>query len=377
MTRVIKLLEHEGKRILATHGISIPPGAIYPELPPGTRGPFVVKAQVYAGGRGKAGGIQIADDAKAIAEVADRVMAMTIGGEAVRAVYVEAKIKLEHEFYLAAMIDRDAGRPVLLASTEGGVDIESVAAERIVRVVIDPLVGLRPYGLADLTRRLGLGGDKAKAFADVATRVLHVLEAEDAELVEINPLVLDKDGVLIAADAKVILDEDAGFRHDGRVQIPQGSAFERQARALDVIGIELEGHDVAAVMNGAGMTMATLDQLVAMGASVRGLIELHGAMALGPQHVSEVFELICGLKPKVLLLNFYMQFRTLDTIAEGLAMARKRSPIVEAMPVVVRMRGLEEDKARTILRSLNCEVTDNFEEACRRTIAIARAQVTG
>ena len=374
---MIKLLEHEGKRILATHGIPIPPGAIYPELPPGTRGPFVVKAQVYAGGRGKAGGIQIVDDAKAINEAADRIKAMTIGGEAVRAVYVEAKIELEHEFYLAAMIDRDAGRPVLLASTEGGVDIESVAAERIVRVEIDPLVGLRPYGLADLTRRLGLDGDKARAFADVATRVLHALEAEDAELVEINPLVLDKGGALIAADAKVILDEDAGFRHDGRVQIPQGSAFERQARALDVIGIELEGHDVAAVMNGAGMTMATLDQLVAMGASVRGLIELHGAMALGPQHVSEVFELICGLKPKVLLLNFYMQFRTLDTIAEGLAMARKRSPIVEAMPVVVRMRGLEEDKARTILRSLNCEVTDNFEDACRRTIAVAHAQVTG
>jgi succinyl-CoA synthetase beta subunit len=374
---VIKLLEHEGKRILAAHGIPIPPGALYPDLPPGTRGPFVVKAQVYAGGRGKAGGIQIVDDAKAIADAADRIQEMTIGGDSVRAVYVEAKIEHEHEFYLAAMIDRDAGRPVLLASTGGGIDIESVAAEYIVRVEIDPLVGLRPYGLADLTRRLGLDGDNAKAFADTATRVLDALEKEDAELVEINPLVLDKDGALIAADAKVILDEDAGFRHDGRVQIPQGSEFERSARALDVIGIEFDGHDVAAVMNGAGMTMATLDQLVAMGASVRALVELHGAMAQGPQHVSEVIELICGLEPKVLLLNFYMQFRTLDTIAEGLAMARQRSPIVEAMPVVVRMRGLEEDKARTILMSLNCEVTGNFEEACRRTIAVARAQVTG
>ncbi len=374
---MIKLLEHEGKRILAAHGIPIPPGALYPDLPPGTRGPFVVKAQVYAGGRGKAGGIQIVDDAKAIADAADRIQEMTIGGDSVRAVYVEAKIEHEHEFYLAAMIDRDAGRPVLLASTGGGIDIESVAAEHIVRVEIDPLVGLRPYGLADLTRRLGLDGDNAKAFADTATRVLDALEKEDAELVEINPLVLDKDGALIAADAKVILDEDAGFRHDGRVQIPQGSEFERSARALDVIGIEFDGHDVAAVMNGAGMTMATLDQLVAMGASVRALVELHGAMAQGPQHVSEVIELICGLEPKVLLLNFYMQFRTLDTIAEGLAMARQRSPIVEAMPVVVRMRGLEEDKARTILMSLNCDVTGNFEEACRRTIAVARAQVTG
>ena len=374
---MIKLLEHEGKRILAAHGIPIPPGALYPDLPPGTRGPFVVKAQVYAGGRGKVGGIQIVDDVKAIADAAGRIQEMTIGGDSVRAVYVEAKIEREREFYLAAMIDRDAGRPVLLASTEGGIDIESVAAERIVRVEIDPLVGLRPYGLADLTRRLGLDGDNAKAFADTAARVLDALEKEDAELVEINPLVLDKDGALIAADAKVILDEDAGFRHDGRVQIPQGSEFERSARALDVIGIEFDGHDVAAVMNGAGMTMATLDQLVAMGASVRALVELHGAMAQGPQHVSEVIELICGLEPKVLLLNFYMQFRTLDTIAEGLAMARQRSPIVEAMPVVVRMRGLEEDKARTTLMSLNCEVTGNFEEACRRTIAVARAQATG
>ncbi|MDP6788855.1 MAG: hypothetical protein QGI13_17245 [Rhodospirillales bacterium] len=374
---MIKLLEHEGKRILAAHGIPIPPGALYPDLPPGTRGPFVVKAQVYAGGRGKAGGILIVDDAESVNDAASRIEAMKIGGEAVRAVYVEAKVEREHEFYLAAMIDRDVGRPVLLASAEGGVDIESVAAERIVRVEIDPLVGLRPYGLADLTRRLGLVGDRARAFADTAARVLDALEKEDAELVEINPLVLDNNGALIAADAKVILDEDAGFRHDGRVQIPQGSEFERRARELDVIGIELEGHDVAAIMNGAGMTMATLDQLVAMGASVRGLIELHGAMARGPQHVSEVMELICELKPKVLLLNFYMQFRTLDTIAEGLAMARQRSPIVAAMPVVVRMRGLEEDKARTILQSLNCEVTGNFEEACRRTVAAAGARVTG
>ena len=374
---MIKLLEHEGKRILAAHGIPIPPGAIYPELPAGTQGPFVVKAQVYGGGRGKAGGIQIVDDVKAIADAAGRIKGMTIGGEAVRAVYVEAKIEFEREFYLAAMIDRDAGQPVLLASTEGGVDIESVAAERIVRVAIDPLIGLRSYGLADLTRRIGLDGDRAKAFADIAARALDALEEEDAELVEINPLVLDKGGALVAADAKVVLDEDAAYRHDGRVQIPQGSEFERSARALDVIGIELEGHDVAAIMNGAGMTMATLDQLVAMGASVRGVIELHGAMARGPRQVSEVIELICGLRPKVLLLNFYLQFRTLDTIAEGLAMARRRSPIVGTMPVVVRMRGLKEDEARTILRSLNCDVTDNLEEACQRTIAVASAQGTG
>ena len=170
----------------------------------------------------------------------------------------------------------------------------------------------------------------------------------------------------------MVLDEDAGFRHDGRVQIPQGSAFERKARGLHVIGIEFEGHDVAAIMNGAGMTMATLDQLVAMGASVRGLIELHGAMARGAQHVSEVIELICELEPKVLLLNFYMQFRTLDTIAEGLALARERSSVVRNMPVVVRMRGLQEDRARGVLQSLDCDVTDNFEEACRRTIAVAQ-----
>lgn len=367
------LLEHEGKRLLAAHGIRIPPGAIYPELPPGTRGPYVVKAQVYSGGRGKAGGIQIVDDAKAIPPAADRIRAITIGGEPVRDIYVEAKLEIEHEFYLAAMIDRDAGKPVLLASMEGGVDVENALPEKIVRVEIDPLIGLRPYALSDLTRRLGLEGDQEKAFADVARRVLDALYKEDAELVEINPLVLEKGGALIAADAKVMLDEDAAFRHEGRVPLPQGTEFERRARALHVMGIELEGRDVAALMNGSGMTMATLDQLVAMGASVRGLIELHGAMARGSQHVSEVIELICELRPKVLLLNFYLQFRSLETIAEAVAIAQKRSSIVRNMPVVVRMRGLKEGEARVILESLNCDVTDSFEEACRRSIAVARA----
>ena len=276
---MIRLLEHEGKALLARHGFAVPEGALHPAPPPGP-GPWVVKAQVLAGARGKAGGIRTADTTEGVAAAAAAVSGLTIGGQSVRAVYVEQKLDIAHEFYLAAQVDRDLGQPVLLACRDGGVDIESVPRERIVACPVDPLTGLSDPVVERIAGALAMDGVAAEAIADAARRIFAALVAEDAELVEINPLVVDARGRLVAADAKVILDEDAGFRHPGRKSIPDGTPFEEEARRLQVMGVELDG-EIATMMNGAGMTMATLDQLVAMGGRVGALVELHGVMGRG------------------------------------------------------------------------------------------------
>ena len=366
---MIRLLEHEGKALLARHGFAVPEGALYPAPPPGP-GPWMVKAQVLAGGRGKAGGIREVHSTDEVAAVAAAMNGLTIGGQAVQAVYVEHKLNIAHEFYLAAQVDRDRGQPVLLACRDGGVDIESVPRDRIVACPVDPLVGLGDHAVGRIARALAFDGLAAEVIAEAALRIYAILVAEDAELVEINPLVVDANGRLLAADAKVILDEDAAFRHPGRKAIPDGTPFEEEARRLQVMGVELDG-DIAAMMNGAGMTMATLDQLVAMGGQVRALVELHGVMGQGPDHIARVLALMLSLEPKVLLINMYFQFRTLDTIADGVVKAVEAVSSGSLPPIVLRLRGNMEDDARRILEGVPCFITGNFKEACAKAIALS------
>ena len=366
---MIRLLEQEGKALLARHGLAVPEGAPFPAMP--GAGPYVVKAQVLAGGRGKAGGIRFAADAAEVRAAATAIEGMTIGGERVQGVLVERRLAIARELYLAAQVDRDRGEVVILACAEGGVEIEQVPAERLHRIAVDPLTGLDVASVQAVAQALGGG-----AALEAAVRQVHAaLVAEDAELVEINPLVVTADGALVAADAKVVLDEDAAFRHPGRRAIPDGTPFEEAARRLEVIGIELEG-EIAAMMNGAGMTMATLDQLTEMGGSVRALVELHGAMARGPEHLAEVVALMLATQPKALLFNVYFQFRNLVTVAEGIALALRQADRDALPPVVVRMRGVKAAEARAVLAPFDVVVTEDFHEACRRAIEACGRQVT-
>ena len=266
---MIRLLEHEGKSLLARNGMRIPRGALYPEPPP-AGGQLVVKAQVLAGGRGKAGGIKFSDNAADAQAAAKKMLGTTLGAVKVGAVYVEERLKIAAEYYLCAMVDRDLGMPVILASREGGVEIETVAADRILKRPVDPLLGLRPFVLDEIVRFLD-PPEAARANLRAAVAGLYAaLVNEDAELLEINPLALLADNTVVAADAKCVLDEDAGYRHAAREDRFDGTPFEIAARKLGTIGIELDGN-IAAIMNGAGMTMATLDQIVALGGQRRAL----------------------------------------------------------------------------------------------------------
>lgn len=371
---MIRLLEYEGKALLKRNDFVIPAGTLYGAGGDLGTGPWVVKAQVLTGGRGKAGGVQFANTPEEVSRHAAAISALTINGLSVEQVYVEQKIEAHQEFYLAAMVDRDRGRPVILACAQGGVDIEAVPHDAIVECSVDPLVGLCDYTINTIVRGLKADPSLASALRETVRRLYETLVAEDAELVEINPLIIDVDGQVIAADAKVILDEDAAFRHGGRKSIPDGTPFEEAARDLEVIGIELDG-DIAAMMNGAGMTMATLDQITSMGGSMRGLVELHGVMWRGAEHIAKVIDLMLSLKPKVLLFNIYFQFRSLDTIAQGISLAISNAG--SAMPpVVVRMRGVKEEEAKAILETVDCFVTDDFAIACEKAIALSQ-QIKG
>jgi succinyl-CoA synthetase beta subunit len=370
---MIKLLEHEGKAILRQAGIAVPAGGLYRALPPDLSGPLVVKAQVFAGGRGKAGGIRFVTDQAAAVAVATEIAGTSLNGAPVEDVYVEQRLDIAHEFYVAALVDRDVGVPTLLVCAEGGIDIEDVAPDHILRQQVDPLIGLQPFMVNRLVRGLALEGSAATAFGRVLEQLYAALVSQDAELIEINPLVLTKGGTLIAADAKVMLDEDAAFRHPGRRAVPTGTAFELASRALGVIGVETGPKGgVAAIMNGAGLTMATLDEVVALGGIMSGVVELHGATAHGPDRIADVIQLVHdALDPAVIMLNVHFQFRNLATIAGGIVTALQRVPGLTADRLVLRLRGEKEDEARRILTAHGCDMLRDFGEAC--VLAVRRA----
>jgi succinyl-CoA synthetase beta subunit len=370
---MIRLLEHEGKAILRQAGIAVPLGGLYRSLPSDLSGPVVVKAQVFAGGRGKAGGIRFADDCAVAVEMANEIAIRPLNGQPVEDVYVEQRLDIAHEFYVAALVDRDIGVPTLLVCAEGGMEIEDVAPTRILRQAVDPLIGLQPFMVNRLVRTLALEGPIATAFGDILRQLYAALVSQDAELIEINPLVQTKDGALIAADAKVMLDEDAAFRHPGRRAVPTGTEFELASRELGVIGVETgPKRGVAAIMNGAGLTMATLDEVVALGGTMSGVVELHGATAHGPDRIADVISLAHdALDPAVIMLNVHFQFRNLATIAEGIVAALQRVPGLTADHLVLRLRGEKEDEARRILAAHHCDMLSDFGEACM--LAVRRA----
>jgi succinyl-CoA synthetase beta subunit len=367
---VIKLLEHEGKAILAASGIAIPAGGLHRSLPATLDGDLVVKAQILAGGRGKAGGIRFAADRDAALRIAADLAGASLAGLSVKDVYIEQRLDISQEFYLAALVDRDLGMPVLLASAHGGMEIEAMPPDRLLRQPVDPLLGLQPFMVDRLVRGLGLAGAQAEAFAALVERVHGALVAQDAELIEINPLAWTRAGAFVAADAKIVLDEDAAFRHPGRRARPDGTAFELAARDLDVIGVEIGApRGIAAIMNGAGLTMATLDEIIALGGPISGLIELHGAMMNGPERIMEVLGCVVRhLDPAVVMVNVHFQFRSLETIAEGVVKAMERIPGLTPERVVLRLRGEKEAQARAILSGTGLVNIRDFGPACAEAV---------
>jgi succinyl-CoA synthetase beta subunit len=379
----VKLLEYEGKALLARHNVPVPVGAVWPDMPKSDTG-WVVKAQVLAGGRGKLGGIVVAEQRSEAEQEAARLSGATLGAEAVHAVYIEQKLTIEREHYLAAFVNRDQGQVTVMASAAGGVNIEQVPKSDIVRVDIDPLVGLASFQIRRLQRALRLESALERQFEPVVKGVYRTLVDEDAELVEINPLVLTESGHVIAADAKIVLDDDAVDRHPDRsrpVAWAVDSAFMQRCRELGVIGIDNRGRassptcpNVAVLGNGAGLTMATYDQIFLAGVSVAGAIELHGALARGVAHTADVISALFLLDADVYFINAFYQLRSTDAMAEALTQALDANPGLGRERVVVRMRGVNQHASQQIVERAGCFYTPSLRDATDRVLAVARSR---
>jgi succinyl-CoA synthetase beta subunit len=381
----MKLLEYEGKALLASHGVPIPPGALWPRVPePGARG-WVVKAQVLAGGRGKRGGILAAATRDELERHAAHLHGARLGDEPVHAVYVEPMLEIRRELYLAAFVDRDLGRVTLAASATGGVDIEQVPRSQVASVAIDPLIGLAGFQLERIKRSLGLEPAIASQFEHLARQVVETLIGEDAELVEVNPVIQTVDGRLVAADAKVILDDDAVSRHPARsgpVAWSSDSEFMQRCRALGVIGVDNRGRSppptrpaVSLLGNGAGLTMATYDQIALSGVGVAGAIELHGALARGVAHTAEVIGALFTLDAEVVFINAFYQLRSTDALAQALVQALAMPGAPGRERVVVRMRGVNQSASQQIVEAAGCFYSASLSEATDRVLALAGAPV--
>ena len=368
----MRLYEWEAKALLARYGLPVPRGARWPEWP-AVPGALVVKAQTLEGRRGLRGGICFCSDAAAVEAAVKRLLGSTIGQEIVGQIYLEERLEIAREHYVAIVVDRDAGAPALLLSAAGGVDVET-QAERAVSMVLPLGKEVPRDALDELARRAGLDPRIGDALAAVVDALWRGFGGEEAELIEINPLVETPDGRLVAADARVVLDDGAAFRHPDRpAGGVLGTAFEARCASLGAVGIELEG-EIAAIVSGAGLMMATIDLLTDAGGSLRAAVDLGGLVLREADEIADLLDAVADLEPRALLVNAFFQLATCDALARKLAVGMDRRPL--PMPIVVRLRGRGLDEARRVLEPYDVVFADDLEAACRAVIGAA-AQSAG
>ena len=373
----MKLYEYQGRQVFEKIGVPSPKGVVVSSMEELEKVkdqlsyPLVIKAQVLVGGRGKAGGIQFAenwDEAKAKTK---QVLGMNIKGLTVEKVFLVEKLDFAREFYLSVLLDRSTRTPLVLFSTEGGVEIESVAEEKIRRVHVHPHTGFQPYHSRVLFTGLGLDKGIQSQVESILAKLVDGFHKMDAELLEINPLAVTPDGRVLAADAKVILDADADWRHpEFEEPVEEKTALEREADEKGIAFIQLEG-DIGIIANGAGLTMATLDAIKYYGGEPGIFLDLGGTD--NPEKVRECVLLMRKAAPKVMLLNLFGGITKSDTVAKGLKMVLDSEKI--DFPIVTRIKGVNEEEARAILKEAGLYTTNTLQEAAELTVKVRNAVV--
>jgi len=376
----LKLLEYQAKEIFRKFDIPIPRGGVA-ENPKEARdvaeklGLVAIKAQLPVGGRGKAGGIVFADCPEEAEKIAEELLGSKIKDLEIKKVLVEEKLNIKEELYLGVTVDRRNRSFVVLASSEGGIDIEEVAAEtpeKIVKQLVDPLLGLRDYHCRSVAKRLGYSGRKMNALATFIKKLYTVAFEMDAELTEINPLALTEDG-FIAADARLNVDNSALFRHPeiGELQqeseLSEFSVRELEARALGLTYVELDGN-IGIIGNGAGLTMATLDSVTLLGGKPATFLDLGGGAS--PERIeTAVTFVVKDPRVRAVFVNILGGITRCDDTARGIIETRKR--LGSEKPVVVRMMGTNEEEGRRLLMEAGIDTLDTMEEAAERAVALA------
>ncbi len=373
---MVKLAEWRGKEIFRSYGIPVPRGAVVRSPEDARKAaesgsvplPCVVKAQVLAGGRGKGGAVRFADSPAAAAEAAQAILALEFKGEKVREVLLEEKLAIAKELYVSISLDRSRRVPLLMASAQGGVEIETVDDSALLRVEIDPFAGLLAYEKRRVAAALGVSGPVRASLDRLLDQLWIVFQKEDAELVEINPLAIVGDGV-IALDAKVIIEDDAAFRHPEFNEVRDDrTPLEEIAREQEIAFVQLDG-DIGVIANGAGLTMATLDVLTQYGGRPGVFLDLGGTD--DPKKVTQAFLLMAKARPSAVFLNIFGGVTRCDTVALGLVDALKEVPEAERFPLVARIRGNNEAQGIEILRAAGVGARTDLKECAQSVVAAA------
>jgi len=379
----LDLYEYQGKELLRNYGLETLPGIVAGTPGEAGRaaealgGTVAIKAQVLTGGRGKAGGIKVVHNPREAEEAAGEILGMDIRGHTVGRVYVEGGAEIDREFYLSITVDRTAKRPLILFSTEGGVEIEEVAEtkpEAIVRLHADPLLGLLPYQVREVTFAAGLEGEVAKGVGRTLTHLYEAFEDLDASLVEINPLVVTSDGRVLTLDAKVTVDDSSLYRHEavaGMHDVEAADPQEQRAQEVGLQYVKLEG-DIGILGNGAGLVMSTLDVVAQAGGEPANFCDVGGGA--DAEQISTALDIVTSnVQVKSVLFNIFGGITRGDEVARGLLSAIERTGIT--LPIVVRLDGTNAEEGRQILAENTPEnvVTEQtMLEAARRAVELAR-----
>ena len=384
--------EYQAKSLLAQFGVAVPKGGVAftkdeaATVAGGLGGPvWVVKAQIHAGGRGKAGGVKVVRSIAEAREAAGRMLGMTLvtpqtgpSGKEVKRVYVEQGVDIARELYLGMLLDRATSRLVVMASTAGGMDIEEVAAKtpkKIIRVAIDPATGIQPYHARKVAFGLKLEGKQIGAAVKFIQAIYDAFTKTDASLLEINPLVITKAGEVIALDAKMNFDDNALFRRPDIEALRDESeedSTEAEARKSELSYIKLDG-SIGCLVNGAGLAMATMDIIKLNGGEPANFLDVGGGA--NKERVTKAFKLILSDKNvKAILVNIFGGIMRCDVIAEGVVAAAREVSL--KVPLVVRLEGTNVDLGKKILRESGLPIItgDNLADAAKKVVQAVKRE---
>ncbi len=379
----MKLHEYQSKQLFAEFGVPIPKGdvATTPEearhIAEELGEPVVVKSQVLVGGRGKAGGIRYAESPNDAYQVASQILGMQIKGLTVKKVLVDQAADIQKEIYLGIVIDRSARRAVMMASAEGGVEIEEVARENpeaIIRVSIDPFLGLRGYQANQIAMGIGLSREQLRAFGKIANGLYQAFQAHDASLAEINPLIVDSSGDLLAVDGKMLIDDNALFRHPDLAEmrdVDEETDSEQEARLTGLSYVELDG-EIGCMVNGAGLAMTTMDLTKLFGGSPANFLDIGGG-AQADKVATALRLILADPNVKAVLFNIFGGITRCDEVARGILAALDE--VKPDVPMVARLVGTNEEEGRAILAESPFQLITaaTLADAAQKAVAVAKA----
>ena len=380
----MKLHEYEAKKIFAEFGIPIPMGEVASNaeqviaIAERINRPVVVKSQVLVSGRGKAGGIKIAENSKDARTVSQGILGMDIKGLKVEKVLVEEKLNIAKEFYLSIIVDRSARNYVIITAKEGGVGIEQLALEKpdqILKVYINPYLGIRTFEVRKLAQFLTSSKELQKEIISIINKLFEVISAYDCELIESNPLVLTEEGKIIAADARMIIDDNSLFRHPqlqekAKEELRDLTEFELRAKKFGFSYVDLDGN-IGIIANGAGLTMASMDIIDFYGGKPANFLDIGGG-ARAERMLEATKLLLENPKVKGILVNILGGITRGDEVAQGIVDALKAAEVNK--PIVIRMVGTREKEGQKILSDAGIEYLMSMETAAKRIVELVSSE---